>query len=378
MSLEFDRWRLVLGRYAEGRLDGLARSSDRRMDRVLDFLYGRGPAERGARPVSPGMKEPGSSGGTEESRLTVPDWVRDVRELFPRESCEVITTHALERYGMTELMTDPETLERLTPSYDLLKAVLTFRDAMTPEVVEVARRIVRKVVEELTRKIAQEVRPALRGQTSRHRRSRHQVFANFDALRTIRRNLANYDPERRKLLAKELSFFAKTRPHVTWDIVMAVDCSASMLDSVIHSAVMAGIFHAIPSLRVRLVAFDTSIVDLSDEVADPTELLLSVQLGGGTDIGGALEYCASLVEQPSLTILIVVTDFEEGGGPERMLTTIRSLSGDGVKVLGLAALNESAEPSYDREIAQRCVSAGAHVAALTPNRLAEWVCQTIR
>jgi Mg-chelatase subunit ChlD len=154
---------------------------------------------------------------------------------------------------------------------------------------------------------------------------------------------------------------------------MAVDCSGSMMDSVIYSAVMAGIFKGLPTLRVSLTAFDTAVVDLTDEVDDPTELLMSVQLGGGTDIGGALRYCESLVRTPTRTIVVLVTDFFEGGDPHDMVATIKRLCEAGVRVIGLAALDPVAQPVYDKDIAERCVAVGADVAAVTPQKLAEWL-----
>jgi Mg-chelatase subunit ChlD len=338
------------------------------MDRILDHLYGREYQGRGVR---------GGGGGSGPSVLAVPEWIREVRELFPQETCEVITRHALERYGMTELVTDAETLRRLEPSYDLLKAVLTFRGLMQGEVLEVARGIVRKVVDDLRRRLERDVRPALWGRVDRRRRTRLKTAKNLDTQRTIRANLRNWDPRRRQLVVQDLHFFSRVERHLPWHIVMAVDCSGSMVDSVIHSAVMASIFRALPSVRVKLVAFDTAVVDLSEAVGDPAEVLMSVQLGGGTDIGGALGYCASLVTQPTRTIVVLVTDFCEGGPLTPMLTAIRRLRGEGVRVLGLAALDAHATPAYDRAAAEACVESGAEVAALTPGRLAEWVAKAI-
>jgi Mg-chelatase subunit ChlD len=372
------RWRLVLGRFAEERLPiGPGDGTYGRMDRMLDYLYGREYAGRGVR--APGGRPGGASraGTFDPSRLSVPEWIREVRELFPQETCEVITRHALDRYGMTELVTDPQTLRRLEPNYDLLKALLTFRGLMKGEVLDLARRIIRDVVEDLRRRLTTEVRQALWGRLNRRRRSRFKSAPNLDVRRTIRANLKNYDVRRKRLVVQDLHFFSRVERHLPWHIIMAVDCSGSMIDSVIHSAVMAGIFKGLPSLRLRLVAFDTSVVDLTESAGDPTEVLMSVQLGGGTNIGGALEYCASLVDQPTRTILVVVTDFCEGGSIAPMLATIKRLRGEGVRVLGLAALDADARPSYDRATAEACVEAGAEVAALTPKRLAEWLSQAI-
>jgi len=368
------RWRLVLGRFAEPCLGscGGPGTSMSRMDRVLDYLYGREYHGRGVRKQSP---EEGNDryGGDESSILTIPDWIQQVRELFPNDTAEIIQKHALDRYGMTELVTDPEVLRKLEPSYELLKAVLTFKGLMQGEVLETARRIVRQVVEDLRRKLMKDVRRALWGKLNKQRRSRMKVLRNLDWRRTISANLKNWDKERRQVVLGSLHFFSRVEHHLPWHVIMAVDCSGSMMDSVIHSAVMAGIFKSLPALRVSLAAFDTAVVDLSDAVDDPTELLMSVQLGGGTNINGALQYCESLVRSPTRTILVLVTDFFEGGNPHDMVLTIKRLCESGVKVIGLAALDAVAQPVYDHEIAERCVTAGADVAALTPHRLAEWM-----
>ncbi len=364
------RWRLVLGKFSDPKLGQcMGRgSSYAKMDRLLDFLYGREYRGRGVRDETDGK-----TGGDGDSILAVPDWLRGVRELFPQDTCEVLQKHALDKYGMTELVTDPEILGKLEPSYELLKAVLAFRGMMNDEVLEMAQKIIRQVVEDLKRKLAKEVRQVLWGRLNRLKRSRLKVFKNIDWKRTIRSNLKNYDTERKTLVLESLHFFSRVDRHTPWNIIMAVDCSGSMTDSVIHSAVMAGIFKGLPSLSVNLVAFDTNIVDLSDVADDPAEVLMSVQLGGGTDIHRALAYCETLVKTPHKTIFIFVTDFCEGGSPDGMIAAIKRLREAGVRVLGLAALDQNAQPIYDKDTAQRCVDAGAEVAALTPQRLAEWI-----
>lgn len=403
-ELALARWRLVLGRFSDkalggfpgpsgqfqgggagrgganrpggkgqgGRGPGSGPGSYDRMERILDHLYGREYSGRGVR--GPGGSRQGGSG---ESVLAIPDWLHEVRELFPRETVEVLERHALERYGMTELVTDEEVLRKLEPSYELLKAVLSFRHLMNPRVLEVARGIVRQVVEDLKRRLARDVRAVLWGRLNRRHRSRLKVASNFDVKRTIRENLKHYDVDRKQLVLQSLHFFSRVEHHMPWHIVMAVDCSGSMMDSVIHSAVMAGIFKGLPAVRVSLVAFDTAVVDLTDQVDDPVQVLMSVQLGGGTDIAGAVGYCETLVRSPTRTILVLVTDFCEGGSPGPLIAAVKRLREGGVRVLGLAALDESANPVYDRQVAERCVDVGAEVAALTPRRLAEWMARVL-
>lgn len=370
------RWRLVLGRFSERRLGGCGSGGDgpdggrhARMDRALDFLYGREYAGRGVR----GER----SGGRESSVLTVPDWLKDVRELFPRETVEVVEKHALERYGMTELVTDQETLRKLEPSYDLLKAVLSFRHLMAPKVLDVARQLIREVVEDLRRKLAKDVRQAFWGRLNRRKRSPLKIARNLDWRGTIRANLKHYDRDRRRLVVRTLRFWSRVEHHIPWHIVMAVDCSGSMMDSVIHSAVMAGIFKGLPAVRVSLVAFDTAVVDLTEHADDPAAVLMSVQLGGGTDIARALAYCENLVVSPTRTIVVLVTDFYEGGPPGPLIATVKRLRESGARVFGLAALDAEANPVYDRATAEACAAVGAEVAALTPRRLAEWMARAI-
>jgi Mg-chelatase subunit ChlD len=342
------------------------------MDRVLDYLYGREYAGRGVRETSRDRQ-----GGAGASALFVPEWLKGVRELFPRETVEVIERHALERYGMTELVTDEEILRKMEPSYELLKAVLSFRHLMAPRVLDVARQLVRQVVEDLRRRLAKDVRQVLWGRLNRRRRSPLKIARNLDWHRTIRANLKHYDRDRKRIILQSLHFWSRVEHHIPWHIIMAVDCSGSMMDSVIHSAVMAGIFKGLPTVRVSLIAFDTAVVDLTEHADDPTEVLMSVHLGGGTDIAGALGYCETLVVSPTRTILVLVTDFYEGGPADRLIATVKRLRESGVRVLGLAALDAEANPAYDQTMAERCVAVGAEVAALTPRRLAEWMAQVI-
>ena len=163
-----------------------------------------------------------------------------------------------------------------------------------------------------------------------------------------------------------------------WQLIILVDESGSMLDSVIYSAVTAAVFWGIKSLRTHLCLFDTSVVDVTAECTDPVETLMKVQLGGGTDIGQAMAYAASLVDNPRRTIVVLITDFFEGAPVQRLLTVTRQLVESGVTVLGLAALDDRAEPSYDRLLAERMVALGAHVGAMTPGELAEWVAGKVR
>lgn len=174
-------------------------------------------------------------------------------------------------------------------------------------------------------------------------------------------------------MLQEVLFFERNTRRLPWDVIICVDQSASMVGSVIHSAVMAGILCGLPAFRVRLVAFDTGIVDLSGQADDPVEVLMRVQLGGGTDIGQAVRYCTQLVENPQRTVLVLVTDFCEGASVNELVRAVHGLAESRVTLLGLAALDGEANPFYDRQIAQRLTDCGMQIAALTPGQLASWL-----
>jgi len=374
VSADVERWRLVLGRYANGQLGSApAGSAQARMEAALDFLYGReygGRGVRGGDGSRPDQLQPGGSGASAPALVT---WLSEVRELFPRETVEIVERHALDRYGLTELITDPELLERMEPDEDLLKTLLMLKGHLGEETLAVARRIIRQVVEELRRRLELEIRAALAGRLNQHRHSPLKVAANFDPHGTIRRNLKNYDLEGRRIVLADVLFFERNARRLPWDIIVCVDQSGSMAGSVIHSAVMAGILAGLPAFRIRLVVFDTSVVDLSAYADDPVDVLMRVQLGGGTDIAKAVRYCAQLVENPHRTVLVLVTDFCEGGAPTDLIRAVRGLAEARVKLLGLAALDGAAEPFYDKAMAGRLADEGMEIAALTPGQLASWL-----
>jgi Mg-chelatase subunit ChlD len=364
------RWRLVLGRFAERQLAAELSAREQRMEAALDFLYSREYRGRGVR-------ERPSAGTLDPTQIQVPSWLAEVRELFPRDTVEVIEKHALNRYGLTELLTDEKTLGKLEPNLDLVKTLLSFCGHLEGRVLAAAKRIIQQVVEELKRRLELDVRRAFTGRLHAFRHSPLKARQNFDWRGTIRQNLKYFDARRRRLLLRRALFFARNTRFLPWEVVLCVDQSGSMTDSIIHSAVMASILAALPLVSVKLVVFDTSVADLSGHVDDPVEVLLSVQLGGGTDIGQALNYCENLIENPHRSVLVLLSDFCEGGPPSVMFGACRRLREAGVRLLGLAALDESARAVYDVHMAEVLAGLGLEIAALTPKHFAEWLARVI-
>jgi Mg-chelatase subunit ChlD len=369
-----ERWRLVLGNAADQALGGQPLGAEAMArDAALDWLYGRDEdlARRGIR------RGGSRHGGSDPSTLTTVDWLDDIHRLFPKETIERLERDAVERYEIHDVVTDPAVLERIQPNPTLLKAVLRTKHLMNPAVLALARRIVEAVVRDLMERLATEVRTAFSG-TRLRRPGRFRQARNFDFRSTIRRNLAHYRSDEKRLYLQTPQFFSRTRRHLdTWQVILLVDQSGSMVGSVIHAAVTAACLWNLPGVKTHLVAFDTEVVDLASDVTDPVELLLKVQLGGGTDIAQAVAYGAQLVDNPRRTILAIITDFYEGGDDGRLVRTVKHLVEQGTYVLGLAALDADANPDYDHGLAQRLADVGAHVGAMTPGQLAAFVAERV-
>jgi Mg-chelatase subunit ChlD len=291
---------------------------------------------------------------------------------------ERLERDAVEKYHINEVVTNPEVLARIEPNETLLRAVLLTKHLMSPEVLALARTLVAKVVRQLMEKLARKVRSSFHGTRSRTR-SRIRVAKNFDAKATIKKNLRRFDRDTKTITIEEPLFVSRTRRHIDkWQIILLVDESGSMLGSVIHAAVTAACLWGLPGTKTHLCIFDTAVVDLTNRITDPVEVLMKVQLGGGTDIGQAVAYAQSLVEVPRRTIVVLITDFFEGAMPHVLVSRVKALCDQGSTVLGLAALDEQANPSYDRDMAQRLVDVGAHVGAMTPGELVSFIADKVR
>ncbi|MDE6426103.1 MAG: VWA domain-containing protein [Ruminococcus sp.] len=364
-----NRWRLVLGGLSDKQLSF---GGDRRdiqsfqdMEQLLDYLYSRSQGDN--------VRTSDRTGSLAETVLTAAEWITKVRNLFPNQTAEVLEKHALEEFEMTELLTDKEVLESMKPDMNLLKSVLQLKHLMKGEVLETAKRIARQVADDIRQKLENDIRRSVYGRIDRNSSSPVHSVRNLDINKTIRRNLKNYDSETQQIMLKNIYFSNRVRRYNNRRVIIAIDESGSMMGSVIYSAVMAQIISNLPFAEVKLVIFDTNIVDLSEESDDAAQVLMSVQLGGGTDIGNALGYCESLISTPSQTSVIVVTDLYEGGWENHLLNISRNIIGSGAKLNFLTALDENANPAYDKNLGQKLANMGAFVGAMTPDMLGDYI-----
>ncbi|GLY06035.1 VWA domain-containing protein [Actinoplanes sp. NBRC 101535] len=350
------RWRMVLGAPADEPL-GAVEGRDQAMDAALAALY---DTDRAGEP-SP------RSAGLGGSAPRVARWLGDIREHFPSTVVQVMQADAIERLDLTRLLLEPEMLAAVEPDVHLVGTLLSLNRVMPATAVATARQVVRTVVEQVESRVAQRMRTAVTGALNRAARTGRPRSADVDWDRTIRANLRHYLPEHRTVVPERLVGYARRTTAVQRDVVLCVDQSGSMASSVVFAGVFAAVLASIRSLRTSLVVFDTAVVDLTDQLGDPVDVLFGTQLGGGTDIGRALGYAQQLITRPRDSILVLISDLYEGGPREEMLRRVAAVTGAGVQVVVLLALSDEGAPAYDRENAAALAALGVPAFACTPD-----------
>jgi len=354
------RWRLILG---GNNADGIGvplSGASMTMDKALAALYGADDGD--------GKKDDKDRrGGLGASAPNVARWLGDIREYFPTSVVRVMQQDALERLNLKQLLLEPELLEAVEPDVHLVTTLMSLSHVIPAKTRETARLVVKKVVDDLIKKLADPMRQSVSGALNRALRNRRPKHRDIDWPRTIRANLKNYQPEYRTVIPETLIGYGRRRHTVQREVIIAIDQSGSMGSSVVYSSVFGAVMASLPMVKTHLVVFDTSVVDLTEELHDPVELLFGVQLGGGTDINQALAYCQGLVRVPSDTIVVLISDLYEGGIREEFLKRMHSLLSSGVQVIVLLALSDQGRPSYDQEIAAALCTLGIPAFACTPD-----------
>jgi uncharacterized protein with von Willebrand factor type A (vWA) domain len=299
----------------------------------------------------------------------VPTWLGDIRRYFPRDVVAFMEKEAIDRRGLRQLLLEPETLASLEKDVALAATILGFKSLMPEETRRTARQVVAEIVEELRQRLELQLRQAVLGALQRNRHAPLKVARNLDVRRTVREGMRHYEPSLGKIVPERIYFYANQRRFHEWRIIVLVDQSGSMGESVVYSAVFAAVFAALPALDTRLVLFDTNVADVSDQLSDPVELLFGVQLGGGTDIARAVAYGSGLVEQPERTLMIIITDLHEGGDQGALLRGMAALRANRVRVLCVLALNDGGVASFDHTLAREVAALEIPTFAATPNRL---------
>lgn len=353
------RWRLILG---GDQADGTGYALDAEsaaMDGALKALY-----------------DSDRRGGLGASAPNVPRWLGDIRRYFPKSVVQIMQRDALDRLNLTRMLTEPEMLEAMEPDVHMVATLLSLRGILPAKTKETARQVVAKVVEELMRNLENPMRQAVAGALNRSTRNRRPRHREIDWNRTIRANLKHYQPEYRTIVPETRVGFGRKQSSLR-KVILCVDQSGSMAASIVYSGIFGAVMASIPALATRLVVFDTSVVDLTNALHDPVEVLFSTQLGGGTDINRAVGYCQGLVEAPQETIFVLISDLYEGGVEEDLLKRAGSMIASGVTFITLLALSDEGAPGYDRVLAAKLSAIGAPSFACTPDLFPELMAAAI-
>ena len=367
------RWRLILGKASEEGLRSAGGSPLSEeysiMDRALSALYDETEDHSGSKKTA----------GLGSSYPNLAEWLGDIRDCFPDDAVSVIQSDAIEKKGLSQLMMEPESLARVSPDINMVSTILSLQKQIPKKSKEQARMLVRKLADEILSTMEPDLRRAVNGALSRKKHSPIPSLPNTDWKRTIRKNLKNYDRERKKIIPEKFYFFENRKITNDWQVIVDMDQSGSMAGSIIYASIMGSVFASIPALDTRIAAFDTNVTDLTETCGnDPVDILFGVQLGGGTDINKSVSYCSQFIKTPSKTLFILISDLYEGGVEAGLIRRLGEMKESGVTVLVLLALTDQGQPSYDEKLAQKIAGLGIACFGCSPVNLPELVGAALR
>ena len=373
---QLKRWRLILGKESQDSLSGMCPSgcslsdAQQQMDEALAAIYDETEEE------SEGDRR---SAGHGASSPRLAKWLGDIRTYFKEDVVTVIQQDAIERKGMKQLLFEPEMLKNVEPNVQLVGTLMSLRGQIPEKTKETARMVVRSVVDKIKLALEQKIRQAVMGALNRNDHSPIPIANNIDWKWTIGRNLKNYQPSLGTIVPEKVYFYSRAQKSNNWTVIVDMDQSGSMADSVVYGAVMGSIFASLPALNTRVVAFDTEVVDLTEQCGnDPVDMLFGVQLGGGTDINKSVNYCQQYITDPSQTLFFLITDLFEGGNEAQLIRRLEEMVGSGVRVICLLALSDSGVPYFDDRLAKKLAKIGIPCFGCTPQKLPELLEDALR
>ena len=359
------RWRLILGSEAQKRMEGMGdgpdlSQEDLMMDTALDAIYNRD--------MKFGF---GGGAGKGASSPQISRWLGDVRTLFDKDIVKIIQSDAMERCGLKQLIFEPELLENIDPDMHMASMILTLKDQIPKQSKENAREFIRKIVEQINALLETDLKRAVTASINRKLHSPIPSASALDFQTTIRKGIKDYNTKLKKIIPQKYYFFERSATTAAnkYTVILDIDQSGSMGESVIYSSIMSCILASMSAIKTKVVAFDTNIVDLSEKCEDPIDLLFGFTLGGGTDIEKSIKYCTKYIENPKKTIFFLISDLEEGGNRAGLLRRLTQMKEDGVIVICLLAISDSGKPYYDANMAQRIANNGIPCFAAAPQML---------
>lgn len=367
---QLGRWRLILGKHSQDQLngycqDGVKLTADQQlMDEALAAIYDETEGGSGG----------SRSAGLEKSSPYLAKWLGDIRTYFTEDVVAVIQQDAIEKKGMDQLLLEPEMLKNVQPNVQLVGTLLSLSGQIPERTKETARMVVRAVVDKIKLSLEQKIRQAVIGALNRNEHSPIPHVNSIDWKWTIGRNLKHYNADLQRIIPERVYFYSRAQRTNNWTVIVDMDQSGSMADSVVYGAVVGSIFASLPALKTHVIAFDTEVVDLTEQCGDdPVDMLFGVQLGGGTDINRSVAYCEQFITDPAETLFILLTDLYEGGNEAQLVRRMQEMVASGVRVLCLLALSDSGIPSYDEGLARKLSALGIPCLGCTPQKLPELV-----
>ena len=366
------RWRLILGQESDeefekmGGGEGIELSKEQwMMDQALAAIYNNA--------ASGGFGTGGRGAGRGPSNPQVTRWLGDVRTLFDKDLVKIVQADAMERCGLKQLIFEPELLENLEPDMNLATTILLLKDQVPKRSKESVREFMKKIVEEINKLLESDIKRAVTAAVNKRQHSPIPSASALDFHMTIRRGIKNYQPEVKKIIPEHYYFFDRTSTTAAnkYTIILDVDQSGYMGESVIYSSIMSCILASMAAVKTRIVAFDTQVVDLTEKCEDPVDLLFGFQLGGGTDINKSVAYCSQFIENPKKTIFFLISDLMEGGNRAALTRRLGQLKEDGVTVVCLLAIADGGKPYYDSQMAGKVTGMGIPCFACNPQKLPE-------
>lgn len=364
-TTRMQRWRMVLGSPADASCGGVT-GRLQEMDQTLAALY------------EEDSKLSSRKGGRGNSSPSVSRWLGDIRKYFPSQVVQVMQRDAMERLNLRELLLQPEMLENVQPDVHLVADLISLGSVIPQNTKATARLVVRKVVDELMKKLEEPMRSAVSGALDRSQRNRRPRHVEIDWNRTIRANLRHWQPDYQTIVPETLIGYGRKARRPQREVILCIDQSGSMANSVVYSSIFGAVMASLPAVATKLVVFDTAVVDLTEKLDDPVDVLFGVQLGGGTDINGAVGYCQSIISEPRNSILVLISDLYEGGVESGLLRRANELVESGVQFITLLALSDEGAPAYDADLAAKLAALGVPSFACTPDAFPQLMAAAIR
>ncbi len=389
------RWRLILGKSAEDALaetgrrggafgagEGVLPGEGLEIDEALEAVYpGADESEEISRDEWEAPTEGRIHGHARgKSFPRVARWLDQIRTFFPTDVVVLLQHDAIERRGLKELLFEPEIMAKVEPSVDLASAVLALKNLVPEKAKAAARDLVRRVVEDVRKRLETKFAQAVRGSLDRNHHSPFRSLPNLDWPRTIRNNLKHYNRDLGTIIPEHISFFSRLQRQNQWNIIIAMDQSGSMATSLIYGGIMGAILASIPAVETHVVAFNESeIVDLTEHCSDPVDLLFGVQLGGAEDYWKATSYCERFMHTPAKTLYILLADLYDTSPNEgRFVKKMEFLLESGVKAVGLLAISDQGQPSYNQNLAEKLAKMGMPCFGCTPDRLPDLLAAALK